>query len=95
MSVTITPTTLSVSTSASAGGVITNGSLAVLSATGASGQLTWSIVSGSLPPGMNLGSDGRLSGTPQGRGSALVTVRATDSSSPPLFSDAVVTVTVT
>jgi hypothetical protein len=52
-------------------------------------------VSGSLPDGLQLDPAGRLAGIATHRGSALVTLRAVDSTSPvPLFADAAVTVTV-
>ena len=45
-----------------------------------SGQapFTWSVTSGSLPPGITLSSSGLLSGTPTATGSYTFTVRATD-----------------
>jgi large repetitive protein len=43
-------------------------------------NLTWSVISGALPPGINLASDGVLSGTPTAEGSSTFTVKATDGS---------------
>ena len=52
-----------------------------LATAGASGSVTWSIVAGALPAGMSLNaSTGAITGTPSGTYSALITVRATDSS---------------
>jgi len=50
----------------------------------ATGQapITYEIISGSLPPGLSLGSTGRISGTPTTVGNYNFTVRATDSCSP-------------
>lgn len=41
------------------------------------GTKSWSVVSGSLPGGLSLGSNGVLSGTPQSAGSATFTVKVT------------------
>jgi hypothetical protein len=50
-----------------------------LSATDDSGgSLTYSVVSGSLPTGLNLSSSGLISGTPTSSSTASVTIRATD-----------------
>ncbi|MBF5007026.1 IPTL-CTERM sorting domain-containing protein [Diaphorobacter caeni] len=51
------------------------GSLPVL---GGTAPYTYSIVAGSLPPGMQLGSDGALSGTPTASGSFAFTVQVKD-----------------
>lgn len=50
-------------------------------ATGATLPLVYSLASGSLPPGLNLGGNGLLSGTPTSFGSFNFTVRVSDSSS--------------
>ena len=50
-----------------------------LTATGGTGTLTWSVSSGSLPPGLTLNSStGLLSGTPTAAGSYPFTVKITD-----------------
>lgn len=52
-----------------------------LQTTGATGSVTWSITSGSLPAGLSLASTtGTLSGTPTAAGSFSFAVQATDSS---------------
>jgi hypothetical protein len=55
-----------------------------LSSTGGLGNTTWSVVSGSLPPGINISSAGVLSGTPTAVNTAgtPVTIQVQDSSSP-------------
>lgn len=69
---TITTTTLP---SAIIGTAYTN----TLQATGGDGALAWTVVSGSLPSGLGLGSSGLLSGTPSGSaGTSNFTVRVTD-----------------
>jgi hypothetical protein len=50
-----------------------------LQASNGTGPYTWTIASGLLPPGMNLTSDGVLSGTPGAAGSFPITLEATDS----------------
>jgi trimeric autotransporter adhesin len=47
-------------------------------ATGGTTPYTWSVVSPALPPGLNLSSTGRLSGTPTTAGSFGLTVQVTD-----------------
>ena len=52
-----------------------------LTVTGGTSPFTWSVSSGSLPPGVTLGaSTGLLSGTPTTAGSYAFTVKVTDSS---------------
>jgi hypothetical protein len=63
-----------------------NGALGVaysqaLTATGGTGPYTWSVTSGSLPPGMMLSPAGQITGTPTLGGGFGFTVRATDSAS--------------
>lgn len=73
----------------SAAGLITGPSSAVVlpAPTGGVAPYTWEIVSGVLPPGAVLTRDGRILGG-TARGSALVTLRVTDSTSPvPQFTD--------
>lgn len=49
-----------------------------LTASGGSGSGTWSLVSGSLPPGLSLSTSGLISGTPSTITDASFTVRYTD-----------------
>ena len=49
-----------------------------LSATGGTPPYSWSMVGGSLPPGLSLGSDGELSGTPTSAGTWQFTARVDD-----------------
>ena len=53
-----------------------------LQALGGTGTLTWNLVSGALPNGLNLGSAGVISGTPQAPGLFTFTVMVTDSGTP-------------
>lgn len=50
-----------------------------LSATGGTAPYTWSLVSGSLPPGLALGNDGVISGTPASAGVASFIVQVSGS----------------
>ena len=49
---------------------------------GYSGDDTWSVTSGTLPPGIDLNSDGYLEGDPVGSGTYAFTVAVTDGASP-------------
>lgn len=55
-----------------------------LTATGGSGTKTWSVISGSLPPGLTLSSSGVFSGVPTNLGYFVFTANVTDSSNPPM-----------
>ncbi len=55
---------------------------ATLSASGGTGPYTWTVVGGSLPPGLGL-NPGGISGTPAAAGLFSFTVQAGDSGSPP------------
>jgi len=52
-----------------------------LSAAGGEPPYQWSLVGGSLPPGVNLSNEGVMAGTPSATGSFRITVRVTDSQS--------------
>lgn len=75
---------LAVTTTALASGGVGVPYSATLSATGGTPPYTWSLVSGSLPPGLSLSSAGEISGTPSAAGSYSFTVQVTDSSTPTL-----------
>ena len=82
-SLTVQAGALSVTTSSLPGGVQGAAyATTTLAATGGTLPYTWSIVSGSLPPGLSLSGAGVLSGTPTAIGSFSFTVQAADSSSP-------------
>lgn len=50
-----------------------------LTALGGTAPYTWSVVSGTLPAGLNLGGDGVIAGTPETEATADFTVRVNDS----------------
>lgn len=53
-----------------------------LQATGGVPSFNWAILSGSLPPGLSLASDGTISGTPLTAGTFTFTVQVNDSQNP-------------
>ena len=54
-----------------------------LTASGGTGPYTFSVLTGSLPPGFTLSAAGRLSGAPAAIGSSTFTIQATDGTSCP------------
>ena len=98
MSLSVTSSTITITSLLNTGGATqitgTQGAPSLLTSSGGTGTVSWSVVTGSLPPGIYLNSTGKFGGVPQARGAALITVRATNSSTPPLYADAAVTVTV-
>jgi hypothetical protein len=58
--------------------VINNAYSFVLTATGTSGTITWSIASGNLPTGLSLSTNGNVSGTPSVSGTTSATVQVVD-----------------
>ncbi|MDE1160688.1 MAG: putative Ig domain-containing protein [Acidobacteriaceae bacterium] len=66
-----------------AGGALTNGTVgtaysASVTATGGSTPYTWAFVSGTLPPGLTLGANGALTGTPTTASSYTFVAKVTD-----------------
>jgi uncharacterized repeat protein (TIGR03803 family) len=55
-------------------------------ASGGSPPLSWKVTSGSPPPGLTVGTDGSVSGTPLTTGTFSFSVTATDSAQPPTSS---------
>ena len=62
---------------------------------GGTGQVTWSLTSGTLPPGWSLSSTGALTGAATTDGTYSFTVVATDSGSPPQIASKNLTVLIT
>lgn len=65
-----------------------------LSATGGLAPITWSVISGNLPPGLSLTSGGAINGTPTTTGTYSFTVQAADSDNPPQTATGVFTIRV-
>lgn len=71
--------TLNISTTTLPNGGLSSPYSQALATTGGTGTLTWSVISGSLPGGLTLGSStGVISGTPTAAGTFSFTVRAAD-----------------
>jgi hypothetical protein len=68
---------------------------ASLGASGGTPPYTWSLISGSLPPGIGLGSGGSLSGTPTTAGTYSAFVQVSDTSSPTQTASETVGISVT
>lgn len=82
VSVTIGGSGLTITTTALAGASLGAPYTATLQASGGSGQLTWTLTAGQLPPGIGLtNSTGVLAGTPTVPGNYTFTVQVADSGS--------------
>ncbi len=75
---------LVISQSAPPGGQATIAYSQQLTNTGGTQPFSWSVISGSLPPGLTLSSGGLLSGTPAASGTYSFTVQVVDSSISPM-----------
>ena len=65
-------------------GVLNAAYTTALQSTGGTGTITWSLAAGTLPAGLTLDpGTGAIAGTPTAAGTSPITVRATDSASPP------------
>jgi DNA-binding beta-propeller fold protein YncE len=71
--------TITVTNPTSATDTISSPFSATFTQSGAVGAVTFALASGTLPTGLTLGTDGRLSGTPTQTGTFPITVKATDS----------------
>src|SRR5262245_22937526 len=78
VTITVAPRSVAILTSALPGGVYRTHYDAALSATGGTGQYTWSVVGGEVPPGLQVTSSGAVVGEPQTIGRFNFTVQLTD-----------------
>ncbi len=81
---TIAPAPVVITTTSLPNVVANTAYSASLLATGGATPITWSVIAGALPAGVNLAANGTFSGTPTTAGTANFTVQAADSSSPAL-----------
>ena len=91
---TVTPAPLEVTTTSLPGATLGSAYSATLAATGGTPPYSWSVTSGSLPPGLSLSSSGTISGTPAEAGTYSLTIQAADSSSPRQTATAQLSITV-
>ena len=90
------PADLNITTTSLPGGSVGAAYSQTLAATGGATPYSWSVVSGSLPSGLSLGSStGTISGTPTASGTSNFTVRVTDSQSPADTDDQALSITIT
>src|SRR4029077_5351187 len=69
---------IAITTTSVPNGIISQSYVQLLLEQGTAGPITWSLASGTLPPGITLGANGLLSGTPTAVGSFNFAVQATD-----------------
>jgi hypothetical protein len=85
LSITVTPAPLVITTTSLPAATGGQAYTATLAATGGVTPYSWSVTSGSLPPGLTLNaSTGVISGTPDVTGTYSFTVTVTDDQSPPV-----------
>ena len=80
LSITVSPAALTITTSSLPNGMAGASYSQTLAASGGTGGYTWSVGSGSLPPGLTLSAAGVISGTPSAAGNSSLTVQVKDSS---------------
>jgi hypothetical protein len=84
----------SVTTTSLTGGTAGGMYNAVLQVSGGVAPFSWSVTSGSLPPGLSLSSGGTISGTTCTGSTAKFTVQVADSATPPLTASAQLSISV-
>jgi hypothetical protein len=83
LTLTINPPGLTITTvSPLVSGTVNQAYTVPLVTSGATGALSWTVVSGALPVGVTLSPSGLLSGTPTTQGTSTFTVRVQDSGNP-------------
>src|SRR5581483_1910296 len=76
--ISISPSPVVVATTTLPNGSVNLSYRAALASSGGTGQTTWTVLSGTLPAGLQLSSSGVISGTPVAAGTASFTVQAVD-----------------
>ena len=92
--IVIAPIPFAIATTTLPGGSVNVAYQATLTASGGTGQATWSIVSGAPPAGITLSSGGVVSGTSTSAAAASFTVQATDTGWPGMVATASLTLTI-
>ena len=96
LSIAVSPADLVITTSSLPNGAVSTAYSQTVQATGGATPYSWSVVSGSLPAGLSLGSSsGTISGTPTASGTSNFTVRVTDSQGTPDTDDQALSIIVT
>ena len=95
LSITIETGSLVITTTQLPAGTVNVPYSATLGASGGTPPYAWSITSGTLPIGLSLdGASGEISGTPTVAGASNFTVQVQDSSLPPVFATAPLSITI-
>lgn len=81
-SIAVQPTPLVMSTGSLPAGVSGQSYLSILSASGGTVPYSWTVTSGTFPPGLTLSSSGQITGTPSLASTFVFTVTLTDAGSP-------------
>lgn len=92
LSITVTTGSLTVATVTLSAGLLGSSYSAFLAATGGTPPYTWSLTAGSLPPGLNFGADGSITGTPTAQGASTFSVEVTDNVGNHAFASFTITV---
>jgi large repetitive protein len=79
LTLTVNPPALTVTTTTLAPATLLTPYSQTLTASGGAGGNTWTLTSGALPPGLSLGQDGTIAGSPLLPGTANFTVQVRDS----------------
>lgn len=86
---------LQITTDSLQNGTVSHTYSAQLAATGGSHSYTWTVITGSLPSGLSLSGSGLISGTPTAATNPInFTVQAIDTSTPPLYDEATLSLAV-
>ena len=89
------PPTLTITTNSLPAGSMLQAYSTTLTASGGSGTQTWDLAGGSLPTGLNLSSNGVISGTPTTAGTSSPTFRVRDSGNPQQSAQKTLSITIT
>ncbi len=94
LTLVISPAVLDITTTALPADALNTAYSQTLAVTGGTAPYTFSVASGTLPPGVTLSSSGVLAGTPTAAGAFVFTVTVADSSAPMMTGSAALTLNV-